>query len=856
MLTRSPHRVPSRVARRGTPSNSRLPALLLLILALAAALLVLPASLPSHANTSPVSPSASTPAAAPAALAADAAVDLDPCQWGYYAGGKGPFVPLRSDGDVVPGNRLRVGKFFGAGSGSLARRGVLDFDGNGKSDIFRFSLRPDGFYQWQYAPDGSGDWVNLAYAGQALNQLHFGDFNDDGKTDIFTTIFDINTAKYRWVISYGGVEDYTTVNSITDYPAPPLVGDFNGDGKADIFAAKETSLGSSNYQWRYSAGATTAFVNLATSTVYPYSLRTGDFDGDAKTDIFAAIDQGDGTYQWVYSSGGAATYQQLARTDHPVNDLNFGDFDGDGKTDVFALTAQPDGTAEWAYWPGGLGPKVVLQTGPTTTPSLGDFDGDGKADAFLANCSASPRFTRLPRSSFDGPANDAQYRPKIGDLNGDGIQDLILPSVCQGTLQCVTYHNLVGTVLGDGRGGFASTTAQTLDTSRSWYGFEIYDGEVNGDGQTDLLFVDGSDSAHAEEASIYTAVWNGSEFTLSPRISLGPGLDNLNWWDGDFNGDGRTDFILNSVCLTGSGLEPEGFGCILGDDNQVRIALNNAGVFSLGALQALGTKGWRSYYGYIGDVNGDGNDDVIWNSTCQDDATSIFSDCDVGTANLVYVGLSNGLGGMTLSPLQTFGTSGWGDFQTFVGDFNGDGRTDLAWYQACPGSDHCELSEAQIRIGLANPDGTFQLGPLQSFGTNNWFGWLLRRADVDGDGKDDLIWYQKETVDQAFNQHIRVARANGNGTFTLLPTETLAGWHSSKPYLRADDLTADGKAELLWYGPGSVDMLLNGPVPAAPTDPPDKTATPTSTPTSTPTDSPNKTATPTPQRAYLPAVQS
>ena len=83
-----------------------------------------------------------------------------------------------------------------------------------------------------------------------------------------------------------------------------------------------------------------------------------------------------------------------------------------------------------------------------------------------------------------------------------------------------------------------------------------------------------------------------------------------------------------------------------------------------------------------------------------------------------------GLGSFTLSGLQTYGSSGWADYpvsSSLVGDVNGDGRSDLVWsssYQTA-GPTNNNL----VVAGLANANGTFQLGSTQNFGST-WSGRL------------------------------------------------------------------------------------------------------------------------------------
>ena len=56
--------------------------------------------------------------------------------------------------------------------------------------------------QWKYSPGGTGRFRNLA-VGSALSGLRFGDFDGDGKTDVFA-VKDIGGGAFQWMYSPGG----------------------------------------------------------------------------------------------------------------------------------------------------------------------------------------------------------------------------------------------------------------------------------------------------------------------------------------------------------------------------------------------------------------------------------------------------------------------------------------------------------------------------------------------------------------------------------------------------------------------------------------------------------------------------
>jgi hypothetical protein len=68
-----------------------------------------------------------------------------------------------------------------------------------------------------------------------------------------------------------------------------------------------------------------------------------------------------------------------------------------------------------------------------------------------------------------------------------------------------------------------------------------------------------------------------------------------------------------------------------------------------------------------------------------------------------------------------------------------------------------------VVAGFANPDGTFQLGSVQDFGSA-WTGGLSL-VDLNQDGKADLVWNNAPLKDV---DSYAAATSNGNGTFNSL----------------------------------------------------------------------------------------
>src|SRR5262249_44699964 len=132
-------------------------------------------------------------------------------------------------------------------------------------------------------------------------------------------------------------------------------------------------------------------------------------------------------------------------------------------------------------------------------------------------------------------------------------------------------------------------------------------------------------------------------------------------------------------------------------------------------------------------------------------------------------------GGFTLGALQTYETSGWDAFSfTGVLDLDGDGRDDLVWIRSCDASPCDGGSSLVIRAGIANGDGTFTVTPPDEVGSGYWAPFRFERGDVDGDGKPDLILYSvgRNNLDSAV---VYVLFSDGAGGFTPSPMQLLHG---------------------------------------------------------------------------------
>jgi hypothetical protein len=596
------------------------------------------------------------------------------------------------DGDggvdlVLSSNDSKLQTYRGSGDGSFALMFsqassisgsplvLADLDGDGKLDLIASTSNGPpaiGVTLITFRGHGDGSFNAGIVQPQGLvfldpvDDITIGDFNGDGRIDVLESSF--SGQRLALGNGDGSFNSPTTITNLENRAA--VAGDFNGDGKLDF-----VGLGGRE-AFVYLGNGTGGFTKVASYTVGLTTRGVAvDIDGDGNFDVLMA----GADSVTVMRGRGDGTFVVKAYTGSSNSFLLVSDFDGDHHLDV--LTALPssllflhgngDGTLV-AYRKSFIGSNPALPDSAFSPRGLAtaDFNGDGRADVVTANDGII-----VLLNSGDGgfgapipltvlPAASVTSLA-TGDVNGDGKSDIVVvgPTLNDG------YK--VWTYLGNGNGTFTATSP----TAVAVFPFGLTLADVNGDGKLDVLL--------GGQLGGQLLLGHG-DGTFAPPAAL-PGSPTV---VADFNGDGRADFVADS------------FGTYT-------TFLNNGS----GGFAAAGTRPDGSRALAVGDFNGDGKIDLV-------------EEAFFGSS--IVMRLGNGDGTFTDLPPITLPLrlQNLGGFPVVVGDFDGDGKLDLAFRNA---------------VMLGKGDGTFRaLMPCVPCATTFPTAFAAA-ADVDGNGSIDLL---------------------------------------------------------------------------------------------------------------------
>jgi Bacterial Ig-like domain (group 3)/FG-GAP-like repeat len=702
------------------------------------------------------------------------------------------------------GVSFKTAPFLTTGTSEIEEAVTVDLNGDGHADLLYRDVGPlpkiqlgngDGTFEAAYSPNvpaGSGTFGAFVVA----------DVNHDGKLDLIASFGQGLTSNVGVMLGNGDGTFQPPIlspgessnTSYVDFTAGAAVVDVNGDGAVDLIAADPSTRTITIY-----FGDNTGHFLLQSTTFdggAPNAIYVGDLNGDGHPDfvshgLYGAdasvyINNGNGTFTpgAVYStryigtlvladmnhdgrldmvttdsdngveilagngngtfsttSIGGASYVGLVPGSVAVNDVN-----GDGILDIIVSSHNGIGIllgrqnltfAPIQEYPVGYSLSQYVVTA--------DFNGDGKLDIASGGMGGFAFLFGNGDGTFKAAdAYDVGLQvtgAAIGDLNTDGLIDMAVG----------TYGFSPRILLGKSDGTFTVTPNVSLPTISLNTPSGITIADLNADHKQDLAFTQGN---------LYVALGNGDgtfAAPVEPLPSASFQTDAHGVWSADFNHDGLPDLIVGAYPF-----------------QAVLLAQPN-GNFQIVSNPFQG--GCSPYSVVLGDVNGDGNIDIVTASP---------------GGSRVCVLLGKGDGTFTTSQtylptLQQYFAPG-----IALSDIDGDGKLDILL------GANVQTSAAEIMYG--HGDGTFD-DPVAV--TTPHAVTSIAAADLNVDGFQDLI----------LSDGYRVTIMYGAGKRTFITgSDYLAGDGPSNPIVA--DLNGDGAPDLMFSNldtnrVSTVTVLLN-----------------------------------------------
>jgi len=607
--------------------------------------------------------------------------------------------------------------------------------------------------------------------------------NPVGGTPVYSIAVELNDGK-------GGFTTKLTPTGASEQD-PIFVGNLSGhaNGEDDVLIVHPyPSPGATTIEGWVSNGDGT-FTSKGTLKVTTNGFvwaTLADVNGDGKLDVVladaaspkgnicTALGNGDGTFGTLSCVAIVGALNAGSPSGVPGNPVVFADFNGDGFLDFAAASAGNGSTIApnqivvyLNNGSGGYDLPTALVTPDTVYDSCflggGVLHTGGKGDLVSANCDDNS-VTVYVNNGTGGFATGFYYavasRPvgvTVADVNNDGKTDIVA--------SCFRSAD-IKVLLGDGSGAVAPATVGYVTGGSplvpplvaDFHGDVTKPDVVVPDNEFSFVYLEGYGDGSFRSAVNYYAEPGGGAQAQAVNIATG-----------DFNGDGIPDFVIGN------------FDAPKLSHTAITVFLSNSnGSLNPGVnyYPANSVTNYSLQYVAVADFNGDGKLDIA--------ASDNFN-------GVVQIFTGNGDGTFaTGATYKTDTAAGANPVGLIVGDFNGDGKPDLAIVNNHGGT------TANVGILINNGNGGFNSVvnyPLSTVATE------ITTAALRGTGKPlDLVvpLYGTSAVP---GSAVAILLGNGNGTFGKETDVPLTNTNAKNPYLNpyaaaVGDLNGDGKVDL------------------------------------------------------------
>jgi hypothetical protein len=338
---------------------------------------------------------------------------------------------------------------------------------------------------------------------------------------------------------------------------------------------------------------------------------------------------------------------------------------------------------------------------------VADFNGDAKLDLAATNGLANT--VSVLRNTTSGGASTPSFAPQqtfavgvepfsiaVGDIDGDGKPDLAVANNQSGTVSVLRNTTAAGATF------LSFAPQQTFAVGVEPVSIAV--GDIDGDGKLDLA-VANSKSANVSVLRNTTAA-GASAFSFAAQQTFAAGVLPWSITVGDFNGDGKPDLAVANLY-----------------SNDVSVMRNTtatgASAFSFAAQQTFAVGNAPSSVA-VGDFNDDGKPDLaVANLESSNNTVSVLRNTTAAGASA-----------FSFAAQQTFAV-GEAPIAVAVADFDGDGKSDLA------AANSFLTTASVLRNTTAAGASAFSFAAQQAFDVGG-LPQSVAVGDFDGDGRPDL----------------------------------------------------------------------------------------------------------------------
>ena len=353
-----------------------------------------------------------------------------------------------------------------------------------------------------------------------------------------------------------------------------MVGEFNRDGLSDIVSVADQSA------WGEAPYSTLAIsINKA-------------LDDNSNNDFESIYNNIETTSSYITASRSHATLSNSLSTG-----LNVSDFDGDGLSDITYFTTSHTGSESSS------GEFIVTSRWIDGFKYLkSEVNSQGQVEFSEVTTTVNPQIPNYIKN-----INNFYFR---GDFNGDGIEDIIFSGTNQAGNVARTYlvhgqedfnQGFLPFGVGQSHQRVIGANFESLDLV---YSDQVYPIDFDGDGKTELMVITNN--------NVKIFRFDIREHLTNPEVNYAELIYEDTWSNtndlkiGDFNGDGKTDFLVRDATAQFS----------FGTQYEYKIKYSTGRDFVEDDFSFPGVFGNVEINGinqeiYTFDFNGDGNDDIV-----------------------------------------------------------------------------------------------------------------------------------------------------------------------------------------------------------------------------------------------------